>query len=101
MSHTDAQLRELILTLVPVDGSTIGNARLRNLMAAKLYAKVEEEEYERVRDTLLAEGVLGKGRGRGGSVYRLQEAEPEAEPSEDEHAPDLSLEMQEMPAGWA
>ena len=91
MSHSDAQLRELILTLVPVDGSTIGNARLRNLMAAKLYAKVEEEEYERVRDALLAEGVLGRGRGRGGSVFRLDEA-----PATD-IAPDLTLEMQQPP----
>ncbi|MDZ7851639.1 MAG: hypothetical protein U5L98_03045 [Halomonas sp.] len=35
MSHTDAQLRELILSFVPDDGSTIGNAKLLKALSAQ------------------------------------------------------------------
>ncbi|WP_280553921.1 site-specific DNA-methyltransferase [Halomonas sp. 25-S5] len=67
-------------------------------MAAKLYARVEEEDYERVRDALVTEGVLGKGRGRGGSVYRLAASAPQEASAPDTTAPDLTLQMQEVPA---
>ena len=100
MSQTDAQLRELILTLVPDDGNTIGNARLLKQLSEEA-TEVDKLDYERVRDGLIKEGVLGKGRGRGGSVYRLTpESEDTVEaPAPDPGAPDLSLQMQEAPAG--
>ncbi|TDB01987.1 site-specific DNA-methyltransferase [Halomonas marinisediminis] len=99
MSQTDAQLRELILTLVPDDGNTIGNARLLKQLSEEA-TEVDKLDYERVRDGLIKEGVLGKGRGRGGSVYRLTpESEDTVEaPAPDPGAPDLSLQMQEVPA---
>ncbi|MDZ7851647.1 MAG: site-specific DNA-methyltransferase [Halomonas sp.] len=95
MSHTDAQLRELILSFVPDDGSTIGNTKLLKALSAQA-GEIDKDDYERVRDALVAEGLLGKGRGRGGSVYRLspQPAEESPEPA----APDLTLQMQEVPA---
>ena len=52
MSHIDAQLRELILSLVPDNGSTIGNARLLALLSGEA-AEVEKADYERVRDGLI------------------------------------------------
>ncbi|WP_031217575.1 site-specific DNA-methyltransferase [Halomonas sp. PBN3] len=99
MSKTDAQLRELILTLVPDDGSTLGNARLLKQLGEE-GGEVEKSDYERVRDGLVKEGVLGKGRGRGGSVYRLslQPADSEEAPVAEPAAPDLTLQMQEVPA---
>jgi len=99
MSQTDAQLRELILTLVPDDGNTIGNARLLKQLSEEA-TEVDKLDYERVRDGLIKEGVLGKGRGRGGSVYRLTpESEDTVEaPAPDPGAPDLTLQMQEVPA---
>lgn len=99
MSQTDAQLRELILTLVPDDGNTIGNARLLKQLSEEA-AEVEKSDYERVRDGLIEEGVLGKGRGRSGSVYRLslQPADSEEAPVAEPAAPDLTLQMQEVPA---
>jgi len=63
------KLRDLILGCVPKDGSTIGNqaliAELRNHLP-----DLNDTEYHATKDTLVAEGLLAKGRGRGGSVSR-------------------------------
>lgn len=69
MDMNDA-LKALILELVPEDGSTIGN---QSLLAAiqKQMPDATEEGYWAARDALLEDGVLGKGRGRGGSVYLI------------------------------
>ncbi len=97
MSHFDAQLRELILSLVPEDGSAIGNAKLLQQLSAQV-GEVDKADYERVRDGLTEQGQLGKGRGRGGSVYRLSPPfQREGDEAEDS-APDLTLQMQEVPA---
>lgn len=53
-----------LLDHVPLDGSTIGNKRLRENLGW------EEERYRRVRDKLIEKEILGVGAGRGGSVYR-------------------------------
>jgi len=70
MSDTVQTLRNLILDLVPVDGSTIGNqaliAELRNHLP-----DLDDAEYHAAKDALVAEGLLSKGRGRGGSVSRV------------------------------
>jgi adenine-specific DNA-methyltransferase len=66
----DANLTAQLLALVPSDGSTIGNGALRKQLAAKLGRAVEEYEYIALRDRLLADGVLARGPGRGGSVRR-------------------------------
>ncbi|MDC8802762.1 site-specific DNA-methyltransferase [Halomonas pacifica] len=97
MSQTDAQLRELILTLVPDDGNTIGNARLLKQLSEEA-GEVDKLDYEQVRDGLIEEGVLGKGRGRGGSVYLVDPPFQQEDPASDDMAPDLTLQMQEVPA---
>lgn len=57
--------RELLLREVPEDGRSIGNfAIIREL-------DWEEDKYFRVRDALVSDGVLQKGRGRGGTVRRV------------------------------
>lgn len=91
MSLTDTQLRELILSTVPSDGSPVGNAKLLGLITAQ-DCNIEQSAFERVREALIEEGVLGKGRGRGGSVFLV--------PSSDivSSEPDLTLQMQEAPA---
>jgi adenine-specific DNA-methyltransferase len=77
---------ERLLSLVPVDGSPIGNIRLRELISEELGRKVTEEAYAEARDTLVERGVLVKGSGRGGSIRRAPEAERE----------DLALTMPEV-----
>jgi type I restriction enzyme M protein len=81
---TDADLAAL-LARVPADGSTIGNGSLREAMGW------EEARYEAVRDALVAQHRLEKGRGRGGSVRRAgtstQQSIPLGQPAEEGSAP--------------
>ena len=62
-------LTDLILSLTPEDGSTIGNraliAELRKHLPDLDYA-----EYHAAKEALVTEGLLAKGRGRGGAVSR-------------------------------
>jgi len=67
-------LREVILKLVPTDGSTIGNSRLRAAVIQVLGREVDEAEYAAGRDELVNDGLLVKGQGRGGSVRRSEAA---------------------------
>ena len=61
-------MTDLILSLTPEDGPSIGNgailARLRDHIPA-----LTDQEYEAARDALIDDGTLGRGKGRGGSVY--------------------------------
>ena len=68
MTDQGAILREIILDLVPADGSNIGNQALLTLLQDRI-PTVSEEAYQAARDALVEEGILGKGRGRGGSVH--------------------------------
>lgn len=72
MSQYDASLHGLLLQLIPKDGSSIGNIKLQQQLTEAAEFSFSEEDYWRVRDALIADGVLGKGQGRGGSVYLTQ-----------------------------
>ncbi|MCK8515345.1 site-specific DNA-methyltransferase [Methylonatrum kenyense] len=100
MTISEAQLRELILALMPKDGSPIGNVRLMAEISARSGEQVDQVIYQQVRDTLIDEGLLGRGRGRGGSVFRRDDTlQPSpAMPVNDGNPPvDLSLRMQDVP----
>ena len=67
------RIRDLILDTVPEDGSTIGNVSLFREVQQALEAdgrEYDDDAVKAVREQLIAEDLLGKGRGRGGSVYR-------------------------------
>jgi adenine-specific DNA-methyltransferase len=68
---SDAALRERLLALVPADGTAIGNGALRKALAAELGAEVPEYAYLAARDALVAEGLLKRGPGKGGTVRRV------------------------------
>lgn len=51
------------LQLLEMEGRTVGNVRLRELLGW------DGQRYEIVKQRLIAEGVIGIGRGRGGSVF--------------------------------
>ncbi|TYC51631.1 site-specific DNA-methyltransferase [Rhodobacterales bacterium] len=77
-------LSDLILSLTPEDGSSIGNGALVALLREQL-PNLTEEEYEAARDELIEEGLLERGRGRGGSVFRnIHSAEDEDETEEND-----------------
>lgn len=71
MSGELSPQQSALVALVPADGSTIGNASLRERLGW------DEATYAAVRDALVAAGVLEKGRGRGGSVRRASQVAPQ------------------------
>ncbi|PRE26395.1 site-specific DNA-methyltransferase [Burkholderia multivorans] len=75
LKSADASQRvtDLLLSLVPADGSPIGNTALRREIEAQLATEnltLSEDEYWRAHSALIAQGLLVKGLGRGGSVRR-------------------------------
>ncbi|MDT8858184.1 site-specific DNA-methyltransferase [Paracoccaceae bacterium Fryx2] len=73
-------LRDLVLSLIPEDGSNIGNRSLIERLRED-QPDLTDEDYHAVRDQLVAEGVLAKGRGQGGSVSRAGVDAPKAKES--------------------
>jgi len=72
--ETNRRLAELLLNLVPEDGSPIGNAALREQFFAAAAAaglKATEAQFEELKAGLVTIGALVRGKGRGGSVRRL------------------------------
>lgn len=85
------RLKALLLSLVPVDGASVGNQSLSDqfIAAAKDEGlKATEKDYDHAKAALVADGVLAKGRGRGGSVHRVEAAEG-AEDDFDLSAPEI------------
>ncbi len=78
-----SSIRDLILANVPQDGSAIGNMALVAMLRASV-PELTAGEYNEAREDLLAEGLLGKGRGRGGSVFLLGFEEDEDEDGDDD-----------------
>ena len=67
-NNTD--LQKQILDILPEEGSAMGNkAMLEALEASGMV--VDEDQYQAARESLLAQGVIVKGRGRGGSIARV------------------------------
>jgi len=84
---TVADIRKAILKELPKDGTVVGNISLRERIAERLNARVDEDPYFAARDELVAEGRVAKGQGRGGSVRRVVD-----------DAPALTLKSPEKPA---
>jgi hypothetical protein len=56
---------EKLFSLIPSDGTSKGNIALLQ------ESNLSEDEYWHLRNKLIEQGKIGKGRGKGGSVYRL------------------------------
>ncbi len=66
---------KLILANVPADGSSIGNKRLLEAVLAQAEAnglKLTETDVSAAREALVERGILGRGKGRGGSVFLIK-----------------------------
>ncbi len=70
MSKTRLKLSELLLSLVPADGTAITNARLREALTERQGREVSDDDYNAASEGLVAQGLLSKGTGRGGSLRR-------------------------------
>ena len=64
----EEDLGDLLLEVLPPDGSTIGNLSAREALGRAAERQISEEEYEAVKDKALTLGLVVKGRGRGGSI---------------------------------
>ena len=69
-------LADLILSLTPEDGSSIGNGAMLALLRERVPA-MSDEDYAAACNSLVDDGVIGRGRGRGGSIHRA-DARPDA-----------------------
>jgi adenine-specific DNA-methyltransferase len=58
-------LGDLLLEVLPPDGSTMGNLSAREALRRAAERPISEEDYEAVRDKALALGLVVRGRGRG------------------------------------
>ncbi len=67
-SAAEEDLGDLLLEVLPPDGSTIGNGSAREALSRAAERPIGEEEYAAVRDKAVALGLVAKGRGRGGSI---------------------------------
>jgi len=63
-------LTDLILSLTPEDGSSIGNGAMLTRLRERM-PKLEDADYAAARDELVEAGVVRRGRGRGGSISRV------------------------------
>jgi type I restriction enzyme M protein len=61
-------LGDLLLEVLPPDGSTIGNLSARQALSRVAGREISEEEYAAVRDKAFSLELVVKGRGRGGSI---------------------------------
>jgi len=75
-AHLDP-LATHLLQLLPSDGSSLGNAAVRQRLGEALGQPVGLEAFAAAVDTLLSAGAVTKGRGRGGSL-RLSDGMREA-----------------------
>lgn len=63
-------IEKLILEIVPSTGKSVGNKFLLTELK-KTFKNLDDDTFWRVRNSLLESGKLGKGRGKGGSVYNI------------------------------
>jgi hypothetical protein len=70
-----AEYAKLLLSLIPESGKSIGNSTLREQFRKRLGAdgaNFTDQDYWQVRDALIDDGLIVQGRGRGGSVHRVE-----------------------------
>ncbi|MCK0164947.1 site-specific DNA-methyltransferase [Marinobacter sp. S6332] len=74
MNTNIEQIKSLLLSLLPKDGSTVGNMSLKDQIRNDHQLAISDEDFDAARNQLLDEGGIGKGRGRGGATYLSQPA---------------------------
>ncbi|WP_295452450.1 site-specific DNA-methyltransferase [uncultured Thiodictyon sp.] len=97
-------LPDLLLSLVPADGATIGNTALRRQIEARLAPAgltLVEADYWEAQTALIAQGRLIKGQGRGGTVRRAASAGINTVDDLADGADGFALQTQEVPAAAA
>jgi adenine-specific DNA-methyltransferase len=86
-SRMSDSLTNLILSLTPEDGSSIGNGAMIDLLKDKVRG-ITLDDYIAARDELIDDGLIGRGRGRGGSIFRVLD---ESDSDEDDNNPSADV----------
>ena len=68
LQDAQEELSDLLLEVLPPDGSTMGNQTAREALSKAAERQIAEEAYEAVKEKALALGLVRKGRGRGGAI---------------------------------
>lgn len=68
LQEAQEDLGDLLLEVLPPDGSTMGNQAAREALGRAAERQVGEKQNEEVKERLLALELVVKGRGRGGSI---------------------------------
>ena len=90
-------LIDLVLSLTPEDGSSISNGALMALLQERM-PSATDDDYTSTRDALIEDGILGRGRGRGGSVFRIvEELEDNQDQDEEANAFELTPTEEQAP----
>jgi len=75
-SEKEKQLKSILYSLVPADGSPEGNITLlkkwHDTVKKNTGMRVTDTAYWETRNQLIVDGRLAKSRGKGGAVYRLE-----------------------------
>lgn len=74
------ELGDLLLEVLPGDGSTIGNTPAREALSRAAGRLITAEEYEAVKTKALTLGLVVKGRGRGGSIALAEQLRINCQP---------------------
>ena len=71
---------KLLLSMIPESGQSIGNAKLREQFRKRLGTEADftDTDYWQLRDSLIDDGSIVRGGGKGGSVHRVIVAAEEA-----------------------
>ncbi len=75
---TTDRIKSAFLSLMPTDGSTMGNTSLRRSLETLLDkegVQITEEDYWAAQTALIEEGFIATGKGRGGSVKLIRVTE--------------------------
>lgn len=70
MSSSDTKIRNAILRNLPEDGAAIGNLSLIRLLEEQ-GIEFSKEDYDRLKQRLIDEGLVAPGRGKGGSLVKV------------------------------
>lgn len=90
-SKGHAAARSRLLDILPVDGSAMGNQAVQQALS-DAGIELDGATYSEIKNALIAEGLIGKGRGRGGSIHRTTATPPT------QAGPEFELQPQSAPA---
>jgi hypothetical protein len=72
--------KQTLLSLIPAFPQNIGNSALRTKLRSRFDPEgdaLSDDDYWELRNSLIDDGLIEQGRGRGGSVHRIAAAEEE------------------------